>query len=277
MDIYQTETARNEWLVHCRNRYFGQLLLPVLLGWLMIALAAKAHAHDITALVKKVKPSVVGIGIFDPLGAPRTQLHGTGFAIGDGRYVATNQHVIAHPLQENSTQYRIVLAGEGSRPQVLRATVVAEDAYHDLAILKLERALPPMSLNIDARIDDGSEIAFTGFPIGAVLGLYPATHQGIVAAYTPVVIPSDRAGQLSSEMLRRLRDPYSVYQLDAVAYPGNSGSPVYDAQSGKVVAVINKVFVKQTKESALSDPSGITYAIPVQYLRKLAASIDIQL
>ena len=59
---------------------------------------------------------------------------------------------------------------------------------------------------------------------------------------------------------------YSVFQLDATAYPGNSGSPVYDVASGEVVGIVNSVFVKGTKESALSAPSGITYAIPASKL-----------
>jgi hypothetical protein len=36
-----------------------------------------------------------------------------------------------------------------------------------------------------------------------------------------------------------------------------------------VLGVINSVFVKGTKEVALSDPSGITYAIPVDHVRAL--------
>jgi S1-C subfamily serine protease len=61
-----------------------------------------------------------------------------------------------------------------------------------------------------------------------------------------------------------------IYQLDITAYPGNSGSPLYDAQSGEVVGILNKVFVKESKETVLEKPSGISYAIPVKYLLELA-------
>ena len=61
-------------------------------------------------------------------------------------------------------------------------------------------------------------------------------------------------------------------QLDATAYPGNSGSPVYDPATGTVIAVIHKVFVKQTKEKVLQEPSGITYAIPVEYVKRSLAA-----
>ena len=77
--------------------------------------------------------------------------------------------------------------------------------------------------------------------------------------------------------MKRLKEPYFVYQLDATAFPGNSGSPVYELNNGRVVAIINKVFVQQTKEAAITNPSGITYAIPVRYLKMLAKSKGISL
>jgi len=46
---------------------------------------------------------------------------------------------------------------------------------------------------------------------------------------------------------------------------------VYDPGTGEVLGVINSVLVKATKEAALENPSGITYAIPVRFLRALMA------
>ena len=48
---------------------------------------------------------------------------------------------------------------------------------------------------------------------------------------------------------------------------------VDDPATGEVIGVLNMVFVKSTKESVLSDPSGISYAIPVEYLHKLLAQL----
>jgi serine protease Do len=104
-----------------------------------------------------------------------------------------------------------------------------------------------------------------------VLGLYPATHRGIVSAITPIVMPSMSSRTLTADQIKRIRSPFDVYQLDAVAYPGNSGSPVYDTRTGHVIGVINSVLVKTTKEAVLKEPSGISYAIPVRYVRALLA------
>jgi len=108
-----------------------------------------------------------------------------------------------------------------------------------------------------------------------VLGLVPATHRGIVAAITPLAIPQAHAGDLDAAVVRRLGSgsgPFPVFQLDATAYPGNSGSPIYDPATGDVLGVVNMVFVKGTKEAALSQPSGITYAVPSTHLEALLRS-----
>jgi serine protease Do len=113
-------------------------------------------------------------------------------------------------------------------------------------------------------------VLFTGFPIGAVLGPYPVTHRGMVSVVTPIAIPQGRAADLDPATLRRLASgSFPVLQLDATAYPGSSGSPVYDPETGEVIGIINMVLVKGTKESVLSQPSGITYAVPSKHLKSL--------
>ena len=57
------------------------------------------------------------------------------------------------------------------------------------------------------------------------------------------------------------------------AVAGNSGSPLYDPTTGEVVGVLNMVLVKSTKESALTQPSGISYAIPSRFLSELLVRV----
>ena len=121
---------------------------------------------------------------------------------------------------------------------------------------------------------EGQEILLTGYPIGTVLGLVPATHRGMVAAITPIAIPQGRAGDLEAAVVRRLgSDPFPVFQLDATAYPGHSGSPIYDPATGDVLGIVNLVLVKGTKESVLSQPSGIAYAVPASHIAALLATL----
>ena len=72
--------------------------------------------------------------------------------------------------------------------------------------------------------------------------------------------------------VRGLRDgTFEIFQLDATAYPGNSGGPLFDPQTGEVMGVMNMVLIKGTRESALSQPSGISYAIPAVHVKELLA------
>ena len=166
-----------------------------------------------------------------------------------------------------------IFSGRGSNAKVHTAKIVKVDEAHDLALLQfVGPALPVFILSESRILREGEEIAFTGFPIGLVLGLYPVTHKGIVSVVTPIVMPALSSKHLTAAQIKRARERFNVYQLDATGYPGNSGSPVYDVETGEVVAVINSVFVKESKEAMLSNPSDISYAIPVKYVRELLGS-----
>jgi len=71
----------------------------------------------------------------------------------------------------------------------------------------------------------------------------------------------------------RLAALYNIFQLDATAYPGNSGSPLYNTESGQIIGIINKVFIQETKETVIHKPSGISYAIPINFLQELLKKV----
>lgn len=240
-----------------------------MLGLLAGAVSAESIKKDFPAVVKKVATSTLAIAVDAPLKHANPRIIGTGFAVGNGNYAVTNYHVVSEVLDPTIVEDYVVLSGEGQRVKKIKATVESIDPKHDLALLKLSSAVTPLTLASDNLLPAGSEVAFTGFPVGAILGLYPATHRGYISAITPDAIPVIGADQLTSKMMRRLAESSLIYQLDAVAYPGNSGSPVFDPKTGAVIGVINKVLVRDTRESALSSPTGISYAVPVTYVRKI--------
>jgi S1-C subfamily serine protease len=239
-----------------------------------IATEAAAGPEDTIA---RIKPSVVMVGTLAKTRNPPFVFRGTGFVVGDGRMVATNAHVVAAvPLDAAAGEVLAIgIPGREGRAEMRAVAVVAEDAPHDLALLRFEgAALPPLALaERDAR--EGETLLFTGFPLGTVLGPIPSTHRAMIAAMPPIALPNVRAAQLTGAQIRRLADgPFPVYQLDATAHPGNSGSPLYDAETGAVAGVINMVFVRRAREGALPQPSGITYAIPSVHLRALLQGLQ---
>ncbi|MGF6272028.1 S1-C subfamily serine protease [Massilia sp. UYP11] len=249
------------------RRWFGKWVAAGALLW---AGSGLAQAASLPRTVAAVKPSIVGIGTQLQTRSPAVVFSGTGFVVGDGLSVITNAHVVPDKLDAARMEQLGVVLPDGAGVRFRPAQLVALDREHDLAHLRLEGApLPALRLG-DTAAAEGQDLAFTGFPLGMVLGLHPATHRALLAAITPVMQPSLSARRLDARAVARLqRTPFSIYQLDGTAYPGNSGSPLYDPATGEVLGVINMVFVKGLKESAISAPSGITYAIPVRHVREL--------
>ena len=238
-----------------------------------------AHAADPTDTIARVKRSIVAVGTYERGRVPAFQFRGTGFAVADGTTIVTNSHVlpgVVDPLRNEVLAVLTPSRAADEQGQVREVHRIAVDVGTDLALLKLSgEPLPPLKLRESDVVKEGEPILMSGFPIGAVLGPFAATHRGMIAAITPIALPQGRAADLNPATIRRLTSgTFLVYQLDATAYPGNSGSPVYDPTTGDVLGIVNMVFVKGSKEAALAEPSGITYAVPASHLKALLSSAN---
>ena len=238
---------------------------------LLVLGAGQARAADMVKTVAAVKPSIVGIGTYQKTRSPAIRFVGTGFVTGDGLSVVTNAHVVPELLDTEKLEQLGVVTGEADAISFRPAELVTRDRQHDLAHLRLSGApMPALRLGDSAAAQEGQNLAFTGFPLGMILGLNRVTHRAMLSAITPVVMPSLSSRGLDARAITQLqRAPFRIFQLDGTAYPGNSGSPVYDPDTGLVLGVINMVFVKGLKESAITSPSGITYAVPAIYVQEL--------
>jgi len=246
----------------------------ILLGiaGLLLNMQAAPAIAGLVETIERVKPSTVVVGTYKKTGSPQFLMRGTGFVIGDGNFVATNAHVILD-IPDTDAEL-VVLIGTGSElgeSRLRRAKLVASSTQHDLAVVRIDGApLPALKLANSDSAREGQSVAFTGFPIGGALGFSPVTHRGTISSITPIALPAGNAQQINPKLIRQLKSgAFNIFQLDATAYPGNSGSPVFDVDSGEVIGVINMVFIKGSKEAALSQPSGISYAIPSVYLKNL--------
>ena len=243
-----------------------------------VMLACGHACADLPSTVVVVKPSIVIVGTFNATNSPRFSLRGTGFVVGDGNWAVTNAHVVPDGAEAALDSKLVVQVRANSSVQAAQgelnmrqATVMEVDKLHDLALLQFDGApVPKLTLRDSDTVREGQSIAFMGFPIGGALGFSPVTHRGMVSSITPIALPSPSAQQLNARIIASLRSgSFNIFQLDATAYPGNSGGPMFDTETGEVLGVINMVFVKGTKESALTNPSGISYAIPSKYIQQL--------
>ena len=240
-----------------------------------LALLPGAARAGLPEVVAQARPSVLALGLYNELANPRFTFRGTGFVVGDGRTVVTNAHVVP---EETAALQQLAMQLPGNRQAgsdaplpVRKLRLLRQDRLHDLALLQFDGpALPALALDDDNSGREGQALAFIGFPIGGLLGFSPVTHRATLSSITPIALPPPTARQLDAAAVARLRQgAFDIFQLDGTAYPGNSGGPLLDVDSGRVLGVLNMVLLKGSKESALSSPSGISYAIPVRFVRAL--------
>ncbi|UXH80215.1 S1 family peptidase [Roseateles amylovorans] len=256
-----------------------QLLALGAAALLPTGLRAQEMSNTLPDLIDKSRQAVVAVGTYSATDSPRFGFRGTGFVVGDGKLIVTCSHVIPNPLEK---ELAIQVPGSGNAsgaPQLRPVKLRRRDTLHDLAVLELVDDKPLVATLSLAPLDEGqpvvregSAVALMGYPLGTALGVSLATHRGIVASITKAALPAPTSGSLSERAIRQLREGQVEFlQLDMTAYPGNSGGPLLEIRTGKVVGIVNMVALKGTRESALSAPSGITYAVPVKYLVPLLA------
>jgi S1-C subfamily serine protease len=234
-------------------------------------LGTGATRAQFVELIEKTKPSILIVGTYKATNSPRFNLRGTGFVVADGNLAITNAHVLPKPEDLTDGSDLVVQVRRGKELQMRAVTVLETDRLRDLALLRFSgEPAPALALADSDAVKEGQIVAYTGFPIGGALGFSPVTHRGMVSSITPIVLPAANDQRLSARSIRNAREgSFDIFQLDGTAYPGNSGGPVFDPQTGDVVAVINMVYIRGTRETALSQPSGITYAIPANFIAPL--------
>jgi S1-C subfamily serine protease len=135
---------------------------------------------------------------------------GSGFFLGTGGLVLTNQHVVAHCQDITIRQF------DGS---VTPATVMAFDAANDLAVLKSVAKSPVYARFREAPdVRRGDNVVAFGFPLTQYLSSGGVVTNGTVSA------------------LSGLQDDSRFLQISVPIQPGNSGGPLLD-QSGNVVGI----------------------------------------
>lgn len=234
---------------------------------------APLGAAPVTELYVSLKRSVVAIGTFNRLRSPQFRFMGSGFVVGDGSRVATCAHVVAGFDAAASEMLAVgVPQNAADPPRIVEARMFGRDADADLATLDFAgEKMPALKLGPAMDAAEGTDVVMIGFPLGTTMGLIAAIHRGIVAAVTPSHLPAPTSAGLSAKAVQASRSRIiDLLQLDLTAYPGNSGSPLVDTSTGAVVGVLNMGLVKGNRETAFSQPTGISYAVPVKYLHPLA-------
>ncbi len=174
---------------------------------------------------------------------------GSGFVIGQERWIVTNAHVVGSSARRPIT---VLFRGDVALP----ASVLAYAERLDLAILRCDGEVPvhPLMLADSSRVQVGQSVLAYGSPHG----LTGTLTQGIVSALRDG-LPGVGDGAVSG-----------LIQTDAPINPGNSGGPLVDAR-GEVIGV-NSLIVSRTGGS-----EGIGFALPSNLVRDLLAEVRTEL
>jgi serine protease Do len=107
------------------------------------------------------------------------------------------------------------------------ARVLVRDRARDLCLLRVEGApIPALAISDQEDTDsaEGASVALMGFPIGGALGFNVVTHRGVISSRVSSIAPAPTAGALTDRAVLSARGgTFDLLQLDATAYPGNSG------------------------------------------------------
>jgi len=166
---------------------------------------------------------------------------GSGFIVHPDGYILTNEHVV-----HRAKSVQIVVG----KTQTLPAIILATDADHDLALLKVEsdKALPAIDIGNSNEVRRQQSILVIGFPFGE----------------TDVTSTSGRVVSIRTEGADRL------LVIDAVVNPGNSGGPVLNDR-GEAVGVVKSLLMAEV--GGTRTKAGEIYAAPISFALPMLASI----
>ena len=210
-------------------------------GTSQISISSSDISTTITQVVENVQPAVVTVvgttpGQMTFFGqSSDSTVSGSGVIITQDGYILTNNHVV-----EDTNELTVILS-DGTE---LEATVVNTDSFADLAVLKVEGAMPGVAvLGNSDNLKPGETVIAIGSPLGdfrnsVTVGVVSATGRSL-----------DTGNGYEME---------NLIQTDAAINSGNSGGPLVNL-AGEVVG-INSAVVRGSSTSAIAE--GLGFAIP---------------
>ncbi len=215
-------------------------------------------ANDVAGLASEIgqllsrPPRSMPHSAYDP-GPSETWYTGSGVLLTKTGLLATCHHVI-----DSATQIWVDFP---QRATSYPARVVADDAAHDLALLRLVRAADdsmdaPFALLQPEELRLGMETFTVGYPLTDIIGISPRYTAGSVSAMVGVD-----------------NDP-RVLQIQNPVQPGNSGGPL-SSREGRLMGI---VVARLSKWRVLSRtgtlPENVNFAVKIGYLRALLAETE---
>ena len=187
--------------------------------------AENIASGNLQSLIHEAQKSIVQINVE----TNSTERVGSGFLYNSRGDIVTNAHVINDAISIEVTM---------SNAETYPAAIVGVSDQQDIAVIRVPQLInhQPIELERNQHYLPGSEIIAVGSP----LGFHNTVTIGIISGV-------DRSFKIDGY------DYENVYQISANITHGNSGGPLIDAESGKVIGI----------NSAGIEESEIGFSIPI--------------
>jgi len=220
--------------------------------------------------IKEVKNSIVAIG-FNP-NPKQITIVGSGFAVSDDGKILSAAHLYnqLNSEQIDNLKANVMIEQMGNdleRYKWIPIKLINKDDKNDIVIFQLEEhketLLKKLNLGDSEKVEIGHEVYFIGFPYAAQLinegfGITLIVNKGIISNIKrDGVDPSHKRNWLI---------------VDAISNPGNSGCPLIDVDTNKVIGVMTIAFRTQSKvmkELDIREPMHIAGAKPINLAKPL--------
>jgi hypothetical protein len=215
---------------------------------LFLSLFGSVHAEQPT-IITKTEASVVRVAALDL--DNRLIGMGSGFALGDGEYIATNFHVI-----ENARKIIVIGKGADTKPQRIDGKLIWASRQYDLAFLKIEKGFIPGLKLFTHSLRKGERIFALGYPGAADVAFVGEMDPSMISEAT---LTNGSVGREFKGRWDTTGVPVPIIQHSAPINSGNSGGPLFDA-CGRVVGINTAKAVSFIERDQVDTTTGIFFA-----------------
>jgi serine protease Do len=228
-----------------------------------------AYESTMESIYTTVSPQVVNIMVLVPStgsstqnfpgfnNTPNSQTPQFSQALGSGFFwdsngdIVTNNHVV-----DGATKIEVTFSDGSTVP----ATIVGQDPYSDLAVIKVSASadkIHPVTMADSAQVKVGEIAVAIGNPYGFEGSMSVGNVSGLGRDLPSSQVDSNTGATYSIP---------DVIQTDASINPGNSGGVLVNVE-GQVIGVTSAI------ESNSGSSSGVGFAIPAEIVSKVVPSL----
>ncbi|OGY41585.1 MAG: hypothetical protein A2Y82_01175 [Candidatus Buchananbacteria bacterium RBG_13_36_9] len=225
---------------------------------------------DLKEKIKKINKAIVAIG-YRPTPNQLTII-GSGFAVSNDGKILSAAHLCSKLNEEDVKNLKAMVFAEQISGGLegfkwLDLKLIKKEDKDDIALFQIEdfkgTLLEKVEIGDSERVEVGDDVYFVGFPYAAQLindglGITRIVNRGIV-----------------SNIKRDGIDPThkrNFFIIDAISNPGNSGCPLIDIETNKVIGIMSISFSKKSKNVDnldIREPMHICAAKPINLAKAL--------